>query len=473
MNLNIDKALFFERGGLLDKILDSSFDRALIVDKNLKIIFFSDSSKKMSGKNDDEVIGVEINKVIKHTGFEKVLRTGESDNGVLTNLDGNLGLASHIPVFDGKELLGAIGIVYFNRISAIKKILAEAPRTENNEYSNLYHSISRNVSSYTFDDYIGESKIVKELIAKTKRAACSNFPILFIGETGTGKEILANAVHNYNNLTLSNPFVKINCSAIPSELLESELFGYEKGAFTGASTSKKGKFEVANEGSILLDEIGDMSFPMQTKLLRVLEEKEFERVGGNRLIPTNARVIAATNRNLFTLSHEKKFREDLYYRLNTLEIKVPSLRERISDLPMLIQYFIKKNRLELTFSEAAIDVMLQYSWPGNVRQLRNLINRFSVLNTGERISANEVEALLYTREKRFEVEAEFFNQPNRVLSEDNPLVERSLKTMNQIEIEAITRALRVHKGNKSLAASSLAISRSTMMRKIKQYKIEE
>ncbi|GAU79523.1 sigma-54-dependent Fis family transcriptional regulator [Fusibacter sp. 3D3] len=471
MHLNIDKALFFERGGLLDKILDSSFDRALIVDKNLKIIFFSDSSKRMSGKTDEDVIGVPVNEIIKSSGFEKVLRTGKSDKGVLTNLDGNLGLASHIPVFDGKALLGAIGIVYFNRISAINKILAETPKTENNEYANLYHSLSRNASSYTFSDYIGESKIVKDLIDKTKRAACSNFPILFIGETGTGKEILANAVHNHNNLTLSNPFVKINCSAIPSELLESELFGYEKGAFTGASASKKGKFEVANDGSILLDEIGDMSFPMQTKLLRVLEEKEFERVGGNRLIPTNARVIAATNRNLLTLSHEKKFREDLYYRLNTLEIRVPSLREHISDLPMLIQYFIQKNHLELTFSEASLDLMLRYSWPGNVRQLRNLINRFSVLNKGESIAANEVESLLYTENKSEGLE--FLDREKHLIVGDDSIEERALKTLDQIENEAIRIALRAYKGNKSLAAASLAISRSTMMRKIKQYQIEE
>lgn len=470
MNLNIKRELFFERGGLLDKILDSSFDRALIIDKHQKVIFFSDSSKKMSGKNDKDVIGKNINELINATGFEKVLKTGQSDKGVLTNLDGILGLSSHIPVFDGEELLGVIGIVYFNSISAIKKILAEAPETEDSEYANLYHSISRNVSSYTFRDYIGESKIVKDLIDKTKRAAQSNFPILFIGETGTGKEILANAVHNFNNSTLSNPFVKINCSAIPSELLESELFGYEKGAFTGASSSKKGKFEVANGGSILLDEIGDMSFQMQTKLLRVLEEKEFERVGGNRLIPTNARVIAATNRNLLAMSHEKQFREDLYYRLNTLEIKVPSLRERLSDLPMLIDYFIKRNNLGLSFSNASIDLMMQYSWPGNVRQLRNLINRFSVLNTGEVISAAEVETQIYSLNAHYDMTHQMDSHKS---SQSKIKEKKALKTLEELEIEAIMQALNAYDGNKSLAASALAISRSTMMRKIKQYQLLE
>lgn len=459
MNLNIRKEYFFERGGLLDRVLDSSFDQALIVDKDKRIIFFSESSRRFTGIEPINVVGKNIDEVVPNTGFEIVMKTGESDKGILTRLDGNLGIASHIPVFDGKELLGAIGIVYFNNLASLKKIMAEMP--SENSAVDLYHSISRQVSTYTFKDYIGETNIVKALIEQTKRAASSNLPILLIGETGTGKEILANAIHHHNKATFSNPFIKINCSAIPNELLESELFGYEKGAFTGAASTKKGKFELANNGSILLDEIGEMGFDMQTKLLRVLEEREFERIGGNRLIPTNARVIASTNADLKRLSFQKKFRSDLYYRLNTLEIEVPPLRERLSDLSILIEYFTKKNHLDVVFSQSAMDLMMTYHWPGNVRQLRNLINRFSVLNRGVVVEADDIEKILHQER----------NYDNREVEPDGKRLDIKMDSVENMERQLIVKVLRQTEGNKTKAAEVLSLSRSTLLRKIKKYQI--
>lgn len=456
MRLNLDRRVFLERDGLLDQILDC-FDRALIVDTNKRILFFSESSSRFSGHKKQEVIGRNIDELIAANGFDNVLKNGESDRGILLNMDGNLGIAAHIPVYDGKELLGVVGIVYFNRISSINKILAEAPELGNNEYMNVYQSLSRRIGSYSFEDYIGETPVVRDMIAKTRRAAESNLPILFIGETGTGKEILANAVHNHHRKTQNHPFVKINCSAIPGELLESELFGHEKGAFTGASSTKKGKFEVANGGSILLDEIGDMSLTMQAKLLRLLEEREFERVGGNELIRTNARVIASTNRNLGLGCREKWFREDLYFRLNALEIHVPPLRDRLEDVPLLVGHIVSDTQVNIRFSDSALTSMMRYPWPGNVRQLRNVVHRFGVMNPGETMSKEAVEAVLMQMGVQ---ESSVGPVASAVPFRTEPL--------HLLERRAIENALSEFKGNKSLAAAALAISRSTLLRKLKE-----
>ncbi len=466
MRLDLSKEEFFLRGGVLDKVLDSTFERSLIIDKDGRVIFFSKNSQLASGKSKESVLGLHINDVYPSEGLLKVLETGESDEGLMTLLDDQMGIATHIPVFDKDELIGVIGIVYFNSIASIKKVLAQMPMKEDKVFDEVYHSISRQFSTYSFKDYVGKSDVVKKLIEKTKNAAESNYPVLLIGETGTGKEILANAIHNYNRQTFTNPFVKINCSAIPSELLESELFGHEKGAFTGAGSQKRGKFEVANNGSILLDEIGDMSFNMQTKLLRVLEEKEFERVGGNRLIATNARVIASTNVDLKELSAQKRFREDLYYRLNILEIRVPSLRERIEDIPYLVEHFVKKNHLSIVFSKEALDYMMTYSWPGNVRQLRNVVNRFGVLNKNSEVRLENVYEVLPRADAG---QTQLCPQiANAEKSEPDKIV-----TLEAAEKELIIKALKICNGNKSKAASMLAVSRSTLNRKVSRYELDE
>ncbi len=465
MRLELSKNEFFIRGGVLDKLLDTTFDRALIVDADGQVIFFSENSQKASGKSKESVLGSAISEILPNAGFATVLATGESDEGIMTLMDGRMGIATHIPVFEGDELLGAIGIVYFNNIASIKRLLAQMPAKDNQVFEDVYHSVSRQFSTYTFKDYIGSSSIVKNLIEKTKHAAASKYPVLLIGETGTGKEILANAIHSYNTQTFTNPFVKINCSAIPGELLESELFGHEKGAFTGATAKKNGKFEMANNGSILLDEIGDMSFHMQTKLLRVLEEKEFERVGGNKLIATNARIIASTNVDLRALSAQKKFREDLYYRLNILEIRVPSLRERIEDLPELVERFVRKNRLNIEFEQEALEYMMTYRWPGNVRQLRNVVNRFGVMNSGTRITQADVREIL----KHYDGHEYQVATANTV----QPILDsNSIIPMEKAEKHLIERALKICGGNKSLAASRLEISRSTLNRKVSKYNLD-
>ncbi|MDA8401365.1 MAG: sigma-54 dependent transcriptional regulator, partial [Deltaproteobacteria bacterium] len=241
-------------------------------------------------------------------------------------------------------------------------------------------------------EFIGETESIKALKEKIMKAAPSSAPVFITGENGTGKEIAARAVH-LNSLRKDEPFIAINCAAIPEELIESEIFGYEKGAFTGAAARKKGKFELADGGTIFLDEIGDMSLRMQSKILRVLQENKFQRVGGESEIESDVRVIAATNKDIESEISAGRFRRDLFYRLNVIPLFIPPLRERKDDVPLLINYFIKMfggNAGRLEIEENAVNILKDYGWPGNVRELKNIIERFSILNIHNRITEKDV-----------------------------------------------------------------------------------
>ncbi|MFN3788373.1 MAG: sigma-54-dependent transcriptional regulator, partial [Sulfurihydrogenibium azorense] len=245
-----------------------------------------------------------------------------------------------------------------------------------------------------FEGIIGKSKKMKELFNEIEIVSKSESYILIEGESGTGKELVAKAIHKRSRRA-NNPFVPINCSAIPSELFENELFGHEKGAYTGAASREIGKIELAGEGTLFLDEIGEMPLFMQTKLLRVLQEKEFYRVGGTSLIKMRCRVISATNRNLEEMIENKEFREDLFYRINVIHLKIPPLRERKEDIPLLVKRFIEKfskinNKNIYDIDEEALEILMEYDWPGNVRQLENIIERAVVLCQGEIITSQHL-----------------------------------------------------------------------------------
>lgn len=262
-----------------------------------------------------------------------------------------------------------------------------------------------------------------------------------------------------------SPFIKINCTAIPDELFESELFGHEKGAFTGAVSAKKGKFELASGGSILLDEIGDMNLRLQSKLLRVLEEKVYERIGGNKLLPLNARVIASTNRNLKELCKEGKFRQDLYYRLNTIEIKVPPLRDRKDDIPLLVEHFIRQNNLNVSFSKEALEIFIQYNWPGNIRELRNVINRLSVNYAKKEIKPEHIQQVI----------KDYFNLSSDVIDTNifqNTTNSTSLESsFESQEKKLLINTLQHCNYNISHAAKQLKVCRATLYNKIRKYNI--
>ncbi len=245
---------------------------------------------------------------------------------------------------------------------------------------------------------IGDSQAMKKIFNKIKMFADSDAKVLITGETGTGKELVANLLH-YNSARAGKPFIKINCAAIPNELLESELFGHVKGAFTGAVETKKGKFHLAQDGTLFLDEIGDMDVYLQAKLLKILDTGEFSMLGDNKTYQANCRIISATNQDLEALIAENKFREDLYHRLNVLHIHIPPLRERKEDIPPIARYLLQKaadqnNKKILDFSEKAIEILKEYDWPGNVRQLRNVVEKLVIFSNGMMIDENQVANIL-------------------------------------------------------------------------------
>lgn len=271
----------------------------------------------------------------------------------------------------------------------IKVDKAVAAKDMLNEIRFLRSEISK---KYDFENIIGKGKAIQDIFAKIKQIADSKTTILITGESGTGKELIAKSIH-YHSSRNNKPFIAINCAAIPDTLIESELFGHEKGAFTDASVKRAGQFELANEGTLFLDEIGDLSFATQTKILRVLQEKEFFRVGGTKTIKVDVRLIAATNKDLEKATREGKFREDLFYRINVIPIYLPPLRERKEDIQLLIDHFINKKSTDgrkRKFSQEAMDIMLNYNWPGNIRELENVIERVVTLTPDNLINIEDL-----------------------------------------------------------------------------------
>jgi len=314
---------------------------------------------------------------------------------------------------------------------------------------------------YRFNNIIGMSLGMQKVFELIEKVADTNATTLITGESGVGKELVAKAIH-YNSSRRDNPIIVVNCGAIPENLLESELFGYEKGAFTGAYNTKHGKFEVADKGTIFLDEIGDMSLSLQVKLLRVLQEKTFERIGGAKTIKVDIRFIAATNRDLEKMVKDGQFREDLYYRLNVVPIHIPPLRERKQDIPLLLNYFLEhSNRLNDAavegFDDNAMEVLMAYDYPGNVRELNNIVERVVVLKKKGIITIDDLPEKLWTlKEKEQQID-----------------IQRGYETLvTEFEKAIIMKALKETKGVKSKAATILNINRTTLIEKMKRFGME-
>lgn len=317
---------------------------------------------------------------------------------------------------------------------------------------------------YRFDQIIGQSEGIKNVLHLIERVSDSDSTVLINGESGTGKELIARAVH-YNSNRAEQPFIAINCGAIPSELLESELFGHVKGAFTGAISNRIGRFELADGGTIFLDEIGDLEPALQVKLLRVLQERSFEPVGGTKSVQVNVRVVAATNKNLEDLVEQGQFREDLYYRLNVIPILIPALRDRKTDIPLLLSHFIEhfnrtKSRALTGIQPEALECLCNYGWPGNIRELENLVERVSILKGKGPIEVNDLPAkyrkmsvTTATQEKPFDIPEEGLDFNSAV---------------DQFENQLILRALEKTNWNRNQAAQMLRLNRTTLVEKIKK-----
>jgi DNA-binding NtrC family response regulator len=312
---------------------------------------------------------------------------------------------------------------------------------------------------YSFENIIGSSDKMKEVLDLAGRVAASEASLLITGESGTGKELLAKGVH-FNSRRANGPFVAVNCAAIPEALIESELFGHVKGSFTGAVRDKEGKLELADGGTLFLDEIGDLRIDLQAKILRALQEREVDRVGGGKPLPVDVRVIAATNKDIEQAVKEGSFREDLYYRLNVITLFIPPLRERREDIPLLARHFLKKFNTDddVRLEASALSLLMEYGWPGNVRELENVIERASVLKRGVLITQNELPEKL--KKERIGVEEIILNLPEQGIS------------LEDLEKKLIIKALEKHNGNQTRAAEFLRITRPTLIYRMEKFKLK-
>jgi two-component system response regulator HydG len=342
-------------------------------------------------------------------------------------------------------------------IDELKILVKKALHHRKLEQENVYLK-ERLGDRFDFSNIIGRSSAMQDLFETIALVAPSEATVLIAGESGTGKELIANAIHQ-NSPRTNRPFIKVNCAALPETLLESELFGHEKGAFTGGLARKQGRFQLAHTGSIFLDEVGEMSPTTQTKILRVLQEREFEPLGSTQTVKVDTRVIAATNKNLVDEIQQGNFREDLYYRLNVVTLQVPSLRERREDISLLAAFFLKQyaeknRRLIKGFTPRAMDLLIRHNWPGNVRELENVVERAVIMARGDLISQAELPDTI----RGLDVEME--------KAEMDLSAGRSLKA---VERDMILRTLEDTGGNRTRAAEILGISRRTLQLKLKEY----
>jgi sigma-54 specific flagellar transcriptional regulator A len=336
---------------------------------------------------------------------------------------------------------------------------------------------------------VGESSAMAEIRYLIRAVAPTSASVLVTGPSGSGKEVVARAIHAASDRSSSN-YVAVNCGAIPRDLLESELFGHEKGSFTGAVSQRRGRFEDAHGGSLFLDEIGDMPHDMQVKLLRVLEERSVQRVGGRGEIAIDVRIISATHRNLDEAIEQQRFREDLFYRLSVFPIDLPSLGERREDVPLLVKHFLRDDRSGLTFTQGAMDRLVAHPWPGNIRELRNVVERALILFAGQTVSAEQVEIILHRRARPSNAErialweATEQSGPAHVPAIPSPQVadasaanDEALgdgpvdlrKMMADLEYRYISEALRVSEGTVADAARLLSLQRTTLIEKMRKH----
>lgn len=455
----------------LKTILDSAYEGIAVIDEQGIITEFNEAYCRIIGIKREEAIGKHATRIIDNTRLHIVLQTGVAEKGYIQHIHGQDMVVHRIPIWKGEKVIGAIGMVIFEGVQDLHHILERMQQ--------LSRQVSGNVAvseqSYKLDNgiegIIGRSAEIEAVMRMARKAARIPTTVLITGESGTGKEIFAKSIHTLSPYS-GGPFISVNCAAIPEQLLEAELFGYEEGAFTGAKKGgKPGKFELAHKGTLFLDEIGDMPPLMQAKILRVLQEKEVERVGGLTKHFVDVRIVAATNRRLEEMVKEGTFREDLYYRLNIIRLQLPPLRERREDIPMLLKHhlyqFCEWYALEQkTFSVGAMTVLMDYGWPGNVRELVNTVEMLVSLSESDTIQVQDLPTKFTPNIPSHRPEK------TTVSVEANTDVFTNIKNVVlEREKELIIRTLQETGGNKAAAARKLGIERSTLYEKLKKHGI--
>ncbi len=440
-NIALAKQKEKTKGNLFRVVLDYAYDGIISVDAKGQITIFNPVAERITKIAAAKAVGRNIQEILPNFEFNQVLSTQKEDLAQLLIINNEQVVCNKVPLRVNNEVVGVV--INFQNVTKFQQMEAKLRRR-------LFSS--GHVASMRFNDIIGTSRQIQNSISLARDFAKTDSAILILGETGTGKEVFAQSIHNGSNRN-KGPFVALNCAALPEQILESELFGYVGGAFTGASQKgKAGLFEVAHGGTLFLDEIGEMTSVTQGKLLRVLQEKQVMRVGSDRVTPIDVRIISATNRPLKQLVNEKKFRADLYYRLDVLQLRLYPLRDRNEDVIALAQFFLKKHatnmKRRLKFSSNALKELTHHNWPGNIRELQNVVERILATLKGSKIDTAIVKMHL---EEQLDGEIKL--------------------QLKNAEMEDIRRALLLSRGKHAEAAKILGISRVTLWRRLKKMKI--
>ncbi|MEH6943234.1 sigma 54-interacting transcriptional regulator [Bacillus sp. JJ722] len=442
----------------LQTTLDYAYDGIITIDEKRIVQMVSPSLLQLFHLQKEDVLGHHVSKALPELQLTHVFETQDADFSDFEEEQGIKYIVHRIPIIHDGKVIGAIGKVMFRQLNEVGQLFKKWQKAESK--ADFYHKQYRETETakYTWEQIYSVDYHMDKLKKSGRKAAKGRSTVLIRGESGTGKELFAHAIHS-SSARRDDRFVIVNCAAIPEDLLESEFFGYEEGAFTGArQRGKIGKFDLANGGTLFLDEIGDMSLTLQAKLLRVLQDREFYRVGGTARIQVDVRIIAATNRDLEQMVKDGLFREDLYYRLNVISLHVPPLRDRQADIEHLIVHIMEElNRVLGTsitgVDQAAKKTMLSYHWPGNVRELKNVLERAMTFAEHGSIQIEDLPDYMLKQLERQQLE-----QPDTTMFED-------------AEINAIKKALKQTKGNKAEAARLLGISRSSLYEKLKKYQL--
>lgn len=441
-------------------IINYSYEGVICIDKDSNINIFNDSAQKLLKCHASEMLGKKINSVLPELELKEILFNGVKESGEIIEIKQNRFMVSKIPITNRGEVVNVV---------AILRDIEEIQKMEEKIRKDI--DATGHYATYTFKDVIGTSKATKETMRIGQEYAKVDSTVLIQGETGTGKEIMAQSIHNYSNRR-NGPFVAVNCAALPENLLESELFGYDSGAFTGANRKgKKGLFEMAHGGSIFLDEISEMNPLLQGRLLRVLQEKKIMKVGGNKLIPIDIRIITATNKDLRSLVKTGDFREDLFYRLNVLKIVLTPLRNRREDIISFLEHFIGIYCRRLGKETLILDLevkrhLAEHNWYGNVRELKNFCERLVVMAKNRQITLEDITSEILYIEGSNKIE-----RTREDIKKDNNYYENSLN-LDDMEKININLALESTNGNIINAAKKLGISRTTLWRRMKEYEIK-
>ncbi len=425
---------------MLNTVLGYAYEGIIVVDQDQRVTEFNPAAERFTQIEREKILGRNVSELLPDLKLHKVVKSGMDDLHHLLNFKGKHVLCNKVPIFLGEKVIGAVATM--QDVTKIQEMEARIRR----EFYSKGH-----VARFSFDDVLGSSNVIRKAVATAGHFAQTDSNILILGETGTGKEVFAQSIHNASNRS-TGPFVAINCAALPAQLLESELFGYVAGAFTGAAkTGKPGLFEVAHGGTIFLDEIAEMDYVNQGRLLRVLQEKTVIRLGSDKVLPVDVRIIAATNKNLKAMVAANKFRDDLYFRLNVLRLPIPPLRERSADIAELANFFVRRQALatnrKLSMTQAGIDYLARYSWPGNVRELQNTIERAMAVSRSDIIDETII--------------AQTCGDEYTFQEKENPA--------DCGEAKEIYDALADANGRYADAAKLLGIDRTTLWRRMKKY----